>query len=227
MSNHDASSSSISIRNEMTCPICAGIFIDPRILECGHVFCLRCIFTLVTQTSSFRTSTRLLRCPLRCESMTYLLDDVDALYRSDDGDRYNNNNTSASLSSSLCSKNANHKSESLSSFLVHPERVDDSLIDAISKSMKQNTRINSSSLLSPGQLQQQVRSLYQDLKQKQKLQKHHQDIARSVMKLPKSLIIGNVSLIMRKQELKEEEKSTNPRWNFRLQIDFLREVLVK
>ncbi|XP_062903860.1 zinc-binding protein A33-like [Mobula hypostoma] len=38
-----AGSSSLSLGDELNCPICLDIFIDPVMLECGHDFCRQCI----------------------------------------------------------------------------------------------------------------------------------------------------------------------------------------
>jgi len=31
------------LRNITECPICMEVYVDPRVLTCGHTFCLKCI----------------------------------------------------------------------------------------------------------------------------------------------------------------------------------------
>ncbi|GET90808.1 hypothetical protein, unknown function [Leishmania tarentolae] len=61
------------IREELMCVICGSIFIDPRILQCQHCFCLRCLYTTVSRD---RTSKIEIPCPYRCAAVTVTQGDI-------------------------------------------------------------------------------------------------------------------------------------------------------
>ncbi|KAG7257164.1 hypothetical protein CRUP_006033 [Coryphaenoides rupestris] len=42
------------LREELTCPVCLDVYRDPRLLPCGHNFCLGCLRRLQRQASSQR-----------------------------------------------------------------------------------------------------------------------------------------------------------------------------
>ncbi|CAL8241427.1 unnamed protein product [Merluccius merluccius] len=46
--------SSSVLREELTCPVCLDVYRDPRLLPCGHNFCLGCLRRLQRQSASQR-----------------------------------------------------------------------------------------------------------------------------------------------------------------------------
>ncbi|XP_017265762.1 tripartite motif-containing 13 [Kryptolebias marmoratus] len=48
------------LEEELTCPVCCGLFEDPRVLLCSHSFCRKCLEGLLEGTRGFRTP---LKCP--------------------------------------------------------------------------------------------------------------------------------------------------------------------
>ncbi|XP_077436201.1 tripartite motif-containing 13 [Vanacampus margaritifer] len=51
------------LEEELTCPICCGLFEDPRVLLCSHSFCRRCLEALLEATRGSSFSRALFRCP--------------------------------------------------------------------------------------------------------------------------------------------------------------------
>jgi hypothetical protein len=63
---------------ELECVICNSTMVDPRVLSCQHVFCLRCIFQLVKRD---RGANVVVRCPFKCDDVTRTTGDVRTLKR--------------------------------------------------------------------------------------------------------------------------------------------------
>ncbi|CAJ1990997.1 hypothetical protein conserved [Leishmania donovani] len=61
------------IQEELMCAICGSVFIDPRILECQHCFCLRCLYSTVSRD---RTSQIEVPCAYRCAAVTVTQGDI-------------------------------------------------------------------------------------------------------------------------------------------------------
>ncbi|XP_077473758.1 tripartite motif-containing 13 [Stigmatopora argus] len=51
------------LEEELTCPICCGLFDDPRVLLCSHSFCRRCLEALLEPLRSSAFSRSPFRCP--------------------------------------------------------------------------------------------------------------------------------------------------------------------
>ena len=41
------------LEDEVTCPVCQGMFEDPKILPCGHYYCKRCVLQLAARGQPF------------------------------------------------------------------------------------------------------------------------------------------------------------------------------
>ncbi|KAM3930175.1 tripartite motif-containing protein 59 [Leptodactylus fuscus] len=59
------------LEEEMTCSVCLSIYDDPRILQCSHSFCRKCLENLIRSTESYlwRLSMGRLKCPA-CRGIT-------------------------------------------------------------------------------------------------------------------------------------------------------------
>ncbi|KAG5472423.1 hypothetical protein LSCM1_03822 [Leishmania martiniquensis] len=64
------------IKDELLCVVCGCIFIDPRVLECQHCFCLRCLYATVSRD---RTSHIEVPCAYRCAAVTLTRGDIRTL----------------------------------------------------------------------------------------------------------------------------------------------------
>ncbi|XP_061648050.1 tripartite motif-containing 13 isoform X1 [Phyllopteryx taeniolatus] len=51
------------LEEELTCPICCGLFEDPRVLLCSHSFCRRCLETLLESPRGSAFSRSPFKCP--------------------------------------------------------------------------------------------------------------------------------------------------------------------
>uniref|UniRef100_A0A8C4R1E8 Uncharacterized protein n=1 Tax=Eptatretus burgeri TaxID=7764 RepID=A0A8C4R1E8_EPTBU len=51
---------------DLTCPVCFGIFEDPRVLPCSHTFCCGCLEKLIQASLAEFPLWRPLRLPFRC-----------------------------------------------------------------------------------------------------------------------------------------------------------------
>eukprot|EP00672_Neobodo_designis_P013005 CAMPEP_0174858346 /NCGR_PEP_ID=MMETSP1114-20130205/42259_1 /TAXON_ID=312471 /ORGANISM="Neobodo designis, Strain CCAP 1951/1" /LENGTH=962 /DNA_ID=CAMNT_0016093243 /DNA_START=32 /DNA_END=2916 /DNA_ORIENTATION=+ len=66
------------LSKELECVICNSVMIDPRILDCQHAMCLRCIFGIVKRD---RGNGVTVVCPFHCEERTRTKSDVRSLKR--------------------------------------------------------------------------------------------------------------------------------------------------
>ncbi|AIO00424.2 hypothetical protein LPMP_302010 [Leishmania panamensis] len=64
------------IQDELVCVVCGSVFIDPRILQCQHCFCLRCLYSTVSRE---RTSQIEVPCAYRCAAVTVTQGDIRTL----------------------------------------------------------------------------------------------------------------------------------------------------
>ncbi|KAG5498700.1 hypothetical protein JKF63_02988 [Porcisia hertigi] len=64
------------IQEELVCVVCGAVFIDPRILECQHCFCLRCLYSTVSRN---RTENIEVPCAYRCTQVTVTQGDIRTL----------------------------------------------------------------------------------------------------------------------------------------------------
>lgn len=65
-----------SLGCELDCTICGSTLIDPRVLACQHVFCLRCIFNLIKRDRAPGVS---VKCPFNCSEITTPVGDVRSI----------------------------------------------------------------------------------------------------------------------------------------------------
>lgn len=63
---------------ELECTICGSVMIDPRVLQCQHVFCLRCVYSCIHRDRSLHP---VIKCPFGCPEVTSLPGDVRTLKR--------------------------------------------------------------------------------------------------------------------------------------------------
>lgn len=88
-----AAEESFALLEELSCPVCLGLFADPVVLPCGHVFCKECTRVLgVTSSSAYVT------CPncrekhhlsevsrlQPCHNLKRIIKNLDKLIRLDD-----------------------------------------------------------------------------------------------------------------------------------------------
>lgn len=66
------------VSEELLCAMCGSIFVDPRMLQCQHCFCLRCLFA---QALHDRGSPLTLKCAFRCREVTTTTGDIRTLPR--------------------------------------------------------------------------------------------------------------------------------------------------
>lgn len=66
------------IVEELVCVMCGTTLLDPRILECQHVFCLRCLFS---QAVHDRGSHLTIKCAYRCREVTTTMGDIRTLQK--------------------------------------------------------------------------------------------------------------------------------------------------
>ncbi|KAG5473190.1 hypothetical protein CUR178_03109 [Leishmania enriettii] len=64
------------IQDELVCVVCGAVFIDPRVLQCQHCFCLRCLYSTVSRD---RTSRIEVPCAYRCAAVTVTKGDIRTL----------------------------------------------------------------------------------------------------------------------------------------------------
>lgn len=65
-----------SLHDELVCAVCGCVFIDPRVLQCQHCFCLRCLYSTVARD---RMPQLEVPCAYRCEEMTVTKGDIRTL----------------------------------------------------------------------------------------------------------------------------------------------------
>lgn len=53
------------LSRELECSICGSVMIDPRVLNCQHTFCLRCIFALIKRDRAHNPP---IKCPFGCST---------------------------------------------------------------------------------------------------------------------------------------------------------------
>ncbi|EPY23389.1 hypothetical protein STCU_07735 [Strigomonas culicis] len=63
---------------ELRCVVCRCVLIDPRVLHCQHIFCLRCLFSQVQYDRGERLR---ITCPFRCLGETVTLGDIRTVQR--------------------------------------------------------------------------------------------------------------------------------------------------
>ncbi|XP_040286994.1 tripartite motif-containing protein 59 [Bufo bufo] len=68
------------LEEEMTCSICLSVYDDPRILQCSHSFCRKCLENLIRSSDGYlwRLSMGRLKCPA-CRGTTDVLSGVHSL----------------------------------------------------------------------------------------------------------------------------------------------------
>lgn len=55
------------IQKDLECVICGNVMVDPRVLDCQHAFCLRCLYLSSTHTAANATSSaKTIKCPFNC-----------------------------------------------------------------------------------------------------------------------------------------------------------------
>lgn len=65
-----------SIQDELVCVVCGSIFIDPRVLQCQHCFCLRCLYSTVARERDTQIN---VPCAYRCATVTRTPGDIRSL----------------------------------------------------------------------------------------------------------------------------------------------------
>ena len=65
-----------NLQDELVCAVCGCVFIDPRVLQCQHCFCLRCLYSTVARD---RTQHLEVPCAYRCEEVTVTKGDIRTL----------------------------------------------------------------------------------------------------------------------------------------------------
>ncbi|KAG8581113.1 hypothetical protein GDO81_007553 [Engystomops pustulosus] len=68
------------LEEEMTCSVCLSVYEDPRILQCSHSFCRKCLENLIRSSESYlwRLSMGRLKCPA-CRGITDIPTGVQSL----------------------------------------------------------------------------------------------------------------------------------------------------
>lgn len=60
---------------ELECPLCLTTFVDPRVLDCQHCFCFKCLYRYhhsSTQILSPQAVCGTIACPLKCRKLTFI-----------------------------------------------------------------------------------------------------------------------------------------------------------